>query len=54
MQVEDYDGMEEYAMSGYLIIHAENLDEAAEMVKDCPLLKEGGKVKVLELADMKM
>ncbi len=54
MQVEDYDGMEEYAMSGYLLVHAEDLDEAVEMLKGCPLLSEGGKVKVLELAEMKM
>lgn len=54
MHIEDYDGTEEHAMSGYLIVHAENLDEATEMVKGCPHLSEGGVVKVRELAGMKI
>jgi hypothetical protein len=35
--------------SGYSIIKAKSLDEAARLAKDCPILKHGGKISVYEI-----
>jgi hypothetical protein len=37
----------QYTVDGYLIIHANNLDHATEIAKECPLLtKESGQVEI--------
>ena len=36
-------------IGGYSRIRAANIDEAAEMCSDCPILGEGGFVEVLEI-----
>ncbi len=54
MNISAYDGMEANATSGYLIVKADTLDQATELVKGCPLLTEGGTVEVRELMNMKM
>jgi hypothetical protein len=35
-------------LSGYSIITADSLDAATELVKDCPVIANGGKVDVYE------
>ena len=42
------DGASGMAASGYSIIQANSLDEAAQMAKGCPVLQGGAKVVVLE------
>ena len=34
------------AIGGYIIVRANSIDEAAELSKDCPILKIGGNVEV--------
>ncbi len=36
-------------LGGYSVIRAENLDEAADLAKGCPILAAGGGVEVGEL-----
>jgi len=40
------------AIGGYIIIRADSLDEAAELSKDCPILKMGGNVEVRTIVPM--
>jgi hypothetical protein len=40
------------AIGGYIIVRAHSLDEAAELAKDCPILKIGGNVEVRTLVPM--
>ena len=40
------------AIGGYIIIRANSLDEAAELSKDCPILKVGGNVEVRTVVPM--
>jgi hypothetical protein len=37
------------AFAGYLIVRANNLDEAVEIAKDCPHLRMGGSLEIHEL-----
>lgn len=39
-------------VSGYYFIHADTLEEAAEIAKGCPVLRLGGSVEVREIMDM--
>jgi len=39
-------------VGGYLIVKANNLDEATEMAKSCPNLQYGGNVEVREVLSM--
>ena len=41
-------------VGGYFIINANNLDEAAEIAKDCPGLELGGRVEVRTVMKMDM
>jgi len=38
--------------SGYLIISAENMEEAKMLAEKCPVIKDGMMVQVIELVDM--
>ena len=38
--------------NGYSLFQADDLAGAAKLAKDCPILREGGKVHVFELAAM--
>jgi hypothetical protein len=40
------------AIGGYIIIKAEDIDEAAELAKGCPVLQIGGNVEVRRLVAM--
>ncbi|HXA00365.1 MAG TPA: YciI family protein, partial [Cytophagaceae bacterium] len=40
------------AIGGYIIVKAKSLDEAAELSKDCPILKVGGNVEVRTVVPM--
>ena len=40
------------SIGGYSIIKADDLDEAAELAKGCPILTMGGNVEVREIAVM--
>jgi hypothetical protein len=40
------------AIGGYIIIRANTIDEAAELSKDCPILKMGGNVEVRTVVPM--
>lgn len=40
------------AIGGYIIVRASSLDEAAELSKDCPILKMGGNVEVRSIIPM--
>ncbi len=40
------------AIGGYIIVKAASIDEAAEMSKDCPILKIGGNVEVRTVVSM--
>jgi hypothetical protein len=40
------------AIGGYIIVRASNLDEAAEIAKDCPILNIGGNVEIRPVIDM--
>jgi len=42
------------AIGGYIIIHAESLEEAAEISKGCPILKIGGNVEIRTIIPMEM
>ena len=42
----------DYLASGYTIIEAENLDEAVEKGKGCPILQRGGLVHAFEAIEM--
>lgn len=39
-------------VSGYYLINANSLDEAAELAKGCPVLRLGGSVEVREIMKM--
>jgi hypothetical protein len=39
-------------IGGYIIVRANSLDEAAELSKDCPILKIGGNVEVRTIVPM--
>ena len=39
-------------VGGYLILNTEDLDEATELSKGCPILDVGGTVEVREIRDM--
>jgi len=38
--------------SGYSIIHAADIDDAAEKAKGCPIHNNGGSVEVAEIIEM--
>lgn len=38
--------------NGYSLLQADDLSGAARLVKDCPVIAEGGKVHVFDLAEM--
>ena len=40
------------AIGGYIIIKGNSIDEAAELSKDCPILKAGGNVEVRTIVPM--
>ncbi|MGA7159816.1 MAG: YciI family protein [Bacteroidota bacterium] len=40
------------AIGGYIIVKANSIDEAAELSKDCPILKMGGNVEVRTVVPM--
>jgi hypothetical protein len=39
-------------VGGYILIHADSLEQAAEIATGCPILQEGGKVEVRNLVEM--
>ena len=39
-------------VAGYLIVNANNLDEAAEISKGCPIFQNNGEVEVREILSM--
>ena len=39
-------------LSGYIVINAASIDEAAELAKGCPILKAGGNVEVRDVIPM--
>ena len=39
------------ALSGYIVVNANNLDAAATLAEGCPILQQGGSVEVGELVD---
>ncbi len=41
-------------VGGYMIIKANNLNEAAEISKDCPIFEHDGTVEVREIVKMEM
>jgi hypothetical protein len=41
------------AIGGYIMVSANNLDEAAELAKGCPILNMGGNVEVRAIVEMK-
>ena len=47
------DGNSPNRLTGYSVVEAESIEEAIEMVKDCPHLKFGT-IDVAEVLDMKM
>jgi hypothetical protein len=40
------------AIGGYIIVRANSLDEAADLSRDCPILKMGGNVEVRTVVPM--
>lgn len=40
------------SMSGFSVVHAENMDTALEMAKACPFLETGGTLEVAEMLEM--
>lgn len=40
------------ALSGYSLIEAEDIDQAAKLAAGCPILEAGGSVQVAETIDM--
>lgn len=40
------------AVGGYIIVRANSIDEAAELSKDCPILKAGGNVEIRSIVPM--
>jgi hypothetical protein len=40
------------AIGGYIIVRANSLDEAAELSKDCPILKMDGNVEIRTIVPM--
>jgi hypothetical protein len=40
------------SIGGYIIVRAESIDEAAELSKDCPILKVNGNVEVRPIVPM--
>ena len=40
------------AIGGYIIVNSATIDEAAELAKDCPILKIGGNVEVRTVVSM--
>jgi hypothetical protein len=40
------------AIGGYIIVRAESIDEAAELSKDCPILKMDGNVEIRTIVPM--
>jgi hypothetical protein len=44
----------EEQVGGYLIVNANNIDEAVEISKGCPIFKEDGKVEVRPIQKMGM
>jgi hypothetical protein len=40
------------AIGGYIIVRANSIDEAAELSKDCPILKMNGNVEVRTIVPM--
>jgi len=38
--------------NGYSVMLAENLDAAAKLAKDCPILEQGGAVHIFEIMEM--
>ena len=41
-------------VGGYSIVNAENLDEAVELTKGCPIFETGGSVEIRKLLSMEM
>ncbi len=48
------DGSVGVLATGYVILQAGSLDEAAEMGTSCPILSSGGQISVYEAIDMAM
>lgn len=42
------------AISGYIIVKSDSLEEAAEIAKGCPILSVGGNVEVRDIIPMNM
>jgi len=40
------------AVGGYIILKADSLEEAAELSKDCPILRVGGSVEIRQIVPM--
>ncbi len=40
------------AIGGYILVNANNMDEAAELAKGCPILTIGGNVEVRQVVPM--
>ena len=40
------------ALGGYILVKAENIDEAAELAKGCPILQLGGNVEIRNIVPM--
>jgi hypothetical protein len=39
-------------VTGYSVIQASNIDKAADMAKDCPIMDEGGSIAIYEALPM--
>jgi hypothetical protein len=46
------DGTNGNVSNGYSVLQADDLAAAAKLVKECPIIKEGGKVHVFDLMPM--
>jgi hypothetical protein len=46
------DGAAQSGLTGYSIVSADSLDAAAALVKDCPVVANGGKVDVYETIEV--
>jgi hypothetical protein len=46
------DGVNGQMATGYTIISADSLDQAAQLAKGCPVLHSGGEVTVYETFDV--
>ena len=57
-RIVDADGVSEddwsNQMFGFTIVRADSLDAAIEMAQGCPVIEQGGRLRVAELRDMGM